>query len=154
MIEFRSGDLLKQDDLDIIIHQCNIHCIMEAGIAKQIAKKWPEVLEADKRTKAGDIKKLGSWTEATLDNGLVVINMYSQKDFGTDKCQTDYNAMEKALSDIKDEYDVGIVDELKIGIPYNIGCGLAGGNWNKVKNILNKVFSSSKTIKLIIVRLP
>ena len=32
-------------------------------------------------------------------------------------------------------------NNLTIAIPYKIGCGIANGDWNKVRKIIEKVFS-------------
>jgi len=81
-IEFRKGNLLEQDDIEVIIHQCNCFNCMGAGIAKSITKKWPEVQDADDRTKRGDVDKLGTYTAAVVneqtDSQKTVINLYSQ----------------------------------------------------------------------------
>ena len=42
MIELRDGDLLKQDDVQVIAHQVNCKGAMNSGIAKQIREKYPD----------------------------------------------------------------------------------------------------------------
>lgn len=45
------GDLVQMADqgqFDCIVHGCNCFRTMGAGIARQIAQKWPEAAEADR----------------------------------------------------------------------------------------------------------
>jgi len=68
--------------------------------------------------------------------------LFSQYDYGTDKQQTDYAAMEEGLNKLK--YILNYVDEYRfydeIAFPHSIGCGLAGGNWDIVQSLIFKVF--------------
>ena len=59
------GDLIKfaqEGKFDVIVHGCNSFCRMGSGIAPQMKNAFPGVWLADSETKAGDIKKLGSYT--------------------------------------------------------------------------------------------
>jgi hypothetical protein len=40
-------------------------------------------------------------------------------------------------------------DGFKLGIPYGIGCGLGGGNWQIVSSMLNVIFENSSTNLII-----
>ena len=55
--------------------------------------------------------------------------------------QTDYKAFAKGLKVIKDTYP-----NKSIAIPYKIGCGLAKGNWNKIKEIFNLAFPKKEIV--------
>ena len=59
--------------------------------------------------------------------------MFSQDKYGRDKRYTNYIAIEKAIKELRKIYpSENIIAE------YKIGCGLAGGNWNIVKEILER----------------
>ena len=45
--EYRHGDIFEQKDLDYIAHQCNCFHCMGGGIAYQVAKRFPNVRQAD-----------------------------------------------------------------------------------------------------------
>lgn len=135
------GDLIalaKAGLFDVIIHGCNCFNNMGSGIAKQIKKEFPEAWQADQETEKGSRDKLGDWTVAQYPEhqeypDLIVINLYTQFDYGYDgKDRLDYEALEYGFRWI-DEYYEG-----NVGIPL-IGCGLAGGDWSKVKEIINRV---------------
>jgi len=135
MIEQIYGDLLSSD-MQVIAHGCNCFHTMSAGIAKEIKIKYPQAFAADKATIYGDINKLGTYSRATITEiPLDIINCYTQHKFGTDKVHVDYDAIIKVMTKIKNDYSPAI----RIGFP-RIGCGLAGGDWDIVYSILDRVF--------------
>ena len=140
-------DITKDCNLDVIIHQCNCFHVMGGGVAFALANKWPEVYQADLCTIKGDKKKLGTYSCACIGNDkdheeLFVFNLYSQYTFGGD-FETDYQAMKKGLIDIfeylKRSDPIGH-DVWNVGIPYMIGCGLAGGDPVEVVNIIIEAY--------------
>lgn len=146
MISHRNGDLLEQTDLTHIAHQSNLCHVMGAGIAKAIADKWPRALEADKATAKGDKRKLGTFSFST--GKPVIINLYSQNQFGSGS--TDYFAMKTALESLKER--ISPIPGAKLGLPYGMGCGLAGGNWSTVSKIIEDVFGQAD-FECVIVKL-
>lgn len=148
MITHRTGNLLEQPDLTHIAHQCNLYHTFGAGLAKQIAEKFPRALMADKATKYGDSAKLGTYSYSF---GVPdIINLYCQVGFGPEA--TDYKAMQKAMEDLESLLKLQKIPS-KLGLPFYLGCGLAGGNWDTVLEIIRKVFKASP-IECVIVRLP
>jgi len=114
---------------------------MGSGIAKSIRAKWPEVYQADFFTPRGDKRKLGTFSKATVDDNKLVYNLYGQFKADASSRQLDYQAFEDALKAMRqDLIDLGIYKTCKLGLPYKIGCGLAGGDWTVVSEIINKVF--------------
>jgi len=140
-IENRQGDLLKQPDINVIVHIANLYHTFGAGIAKQIADKYPEAFEADKKTPHGNNSKLGSFSFAKTDDGKTVINGYAMEGLGVGKRQTNYEAIYRILDSKK---------ALVVGIPKFLGCGLAGGDWKIVNAMIESIFLDSK-VKLVIV---
>lgn len=151
------GDLVeraKQGHYTHIIHGCNCNNVMGAGIAPQIAKAFEGVLEADENfhVPVGDKERLGdysySWSELAADveggypargsNWVCVVNLYTQ--FGTGgrrigEPDVDYNAIEEGFKILNTLLGDG---DYKVGIPM-IGAGLAGGDWVKIEEIINRV---------------
>lgn len=146
----RRIDLFKMVDsgqADIIMHGCNCFCTMGSGVAKLVKEKYPEAYEADKATESGDRNKLGTYTYAQYTKNtstskgrrIYVINAYTQYDYGRDgKCRFEYEAFEKIMKDVDDKFRGRI-----IAMPW-IGCGLAGGDKNKVREILNRTVKHCK----------
>jgi O-acetyl-ADP-ribose deacetylase (regulator of RNase III) len=128
-------------DAQSLIHQANCHCRMASGIARTINQLYPEAVAADNATIVGDTKKLGTFSKATGKDGKIIYNLYGQYFYGTDSRKTNYEAFYTGLSAIH-------TDLLKKGlqsasIPYNIGCGLAGGSWKIVSAIIEEVWENS-----------
>lgn len=137
--------------LDVVVHCANCFHVMGGGIAKSIREQWPQAYEADLQTQYGDIRKLGDFSVAkgTADSGkpFSIINLYGQYDFGADKqCYLHYGALSTALHKIANLYK-----GKTIGLPYGIGCGLAGGDWPTVNQIINEELHG---MSFRIVRLP
>lgn len=142
-------DITEYKTLDAIIHQCNCFHVMGGGVAKALSQKWPQVLQADLLTIRGDQAKMGTFSCAWIndvDVDLLVFNLYSQFDFGCDKCQTSYQHLENGLYNIFNMFKRNKKVDRKwlIGIPWLIGCGLAGGDINQVLNIIYKTFKQTQ----------
>lgn len=152
MIEERTGDIFKQDDIDIIVHQANCLCAMHSGIAAAIRQFYPEAVEADNKTKKGDPNKLGTYSLAKGQDGKYIVNLYSQFSMGGGKRHTDYNAMVTGLEKLRHVISNSSNDYV-IGIPYKIGSGLGGGDWKVVKAIIYSVFEDTD-IKVVICARP
>jgi len=106
------GDLIKlalEGKFDVIIHGCNCFCTMGAGIAKDIKSEFPEAYEADLKTEKGNKDKLGTYSNAIIDE-----------------------AIRSVFKKIKSNYP-----GRKIGYP-KIGAGLAGGDWNIISEIIEE----------------
>lgn len=149
------GDLIKMAQrakFDVIAHGCNCFCQMGAGIAPQMAKafscndstKYPgeSTSYPDRR---GDMSKLGnietySWfvfDEEGNRRRLDVVNAYTQYKYGRnhkdgDKNPVDYAAIEMCMKKMNYRFK-----GKHIGLP-KIGAGLAGGDWEKIKGIIQK----------------
>lgn len=131
------GDLLESD-CTTIMHQANCFKTMGAGIAKSIAEKYPEAYLADKSLPLSPTQRLGKFSYAKAKDRKTVVNLYGQHGYGQG-IQTDYDSLESAIHQFftKARKDSSVNLE-KVGVPYKIGCGLAGGDWDIVKSILNR----------------
>lgn len=136
-------DLLKSN-CNIIMHQANCFSTMGAGIAKQIKEKFPEAYKADLDDPRTPKEKLGSFSCAICDNDkLIVINLYGQYNYGSNPhtCYTDYVALTTAIRSAIEAIKSSSRDmkDIKIGLPYKMGCALAGGHWPTVVGILENI---------------
>ena len=147
----KEGDLLESN-LDILAHQSNCMGVMGAGIALSIKNKYPKVFSQYKQvtnsykdkkqlmgrclliSEEGKIIKLDNRIEN--NNVKIIANLFGQYSYGKG-LQTDYQALKKALLELK---KFAQNNNLSIGIPYGIGCGNAGGDWNIVEGIIEDVF--------------
>lgn len=135
-IVYKKGDVLDSDE-SVIVHGCNCFNTMGSGIARQIRKQYPKAYNIDQKTVRGDISKLGTFTHSLNENmngdAVFVVNAYTQHRYGRDKVYADYDAIEDVFVKICEWFPHKV-----IALP-KIGCGLAGGSWEVVSEILERV---------------
>lgn len=130
---YQNGDLINLAEsgyFDVIVHGCNCFHTMGAGIALQIVKKYPEIAKLDKKTKYGDIDKLGKILIYNTGK-YTIVNAYTQYHYGKG-LQVDYYAIQQVFKKIKEMFS-----GKRIGYP-KIGAGLAGGNWYTISSIIDE----------------
>ena len=116
MVRIIKGDL-TQSSAKYICHQVNCQGVMGSGVAKQIRGKWPEVFDKYKQA---------------------IINIFGQLKFGRDgQRYTNFEALCRGCREIANNVSPGDT----IAMPYKIGCGLGGGDWGRVMDMLTDVFS-------------
>jgi O-acetyl-ADP-ribose deacetylase (regulator of RNase III) len=149
------GDLIvlaKEGMFDVISHGCNCLSNMGAGIAPQMAKAFG-VDKFEMELWGESIEKLGCidyetfvlgkntiWNLLDADNKqnepeLVVVNSYTQYRYGKNHADgvskpLDYEALTLCMRKINH-----IFKGKHIGLP-KIGAGLAGGDWERIKQII------------------
>ena len=154
------GDLIElalAGNFDVISHGCNCHCVMGAGIAPKMATSFGcDEFKMENNNSCGDVNKLGTidyelklvhdkvaYSEKSENlmlnknleyKRLYVVNSYTQFGFGSKskKPPVDYEAIRLCLRKIN-----SIFEGFHIGLP-QIGCGLAGGDWDIVKKIIQE----------------
>ena len=144
MIIHLQGNLLESD-CDVIGHQCNCQMAYGAGIALQIKLKYPKAYQVFLSDDRKPEDKLGKYTIYDNLKDKTIFNLYGQLDCGYGKVFTDYQALRHALAGMmqwvilsESIYEI----KLKVGLPYKIGCGLAGGDWEIVEKIIEEISNS------------
>jgi|SRR6478736_1567031 len=154
MIISRIGNLLQDDKVNVIVHQCNCHHIMGGGIARIISQLYPEAKDADLKTPYGDPEKMGSYSHARTKDGKVIVNVYSQFRTSSGERETSYDALTIALTKLEASLrNSSNGTKYVLGVPYGLGSDLARGSWTVVRAIIESVFAKSP-IEMHIVRLP
>lgn len=144
----------------VIVHSVN--CIGGVGgLAGAIARKWPKNAEEYRshvRNQKLPIMLLGSVFEVNVAHNVIVANLFGQNKVGTNQRQTEYSAIIAGFKRIANttfygndkipdysnhEYYLSKLTLNDIYIPYKIGCGLGGADWNIVEEIINKTFEKS-----------
>lgn len=140
LIFYVKGDLLKSD-CDVIAHQANCFSTMGSGIAYHIKKKYPEAYQADKEFPLKPKERLGQYSIATVggEDGKqrYIVNLYGQYMFGGGERHTNYEALGSALELMMSHIEGS--NDIKVGVPYKMGCGLGGGDWDFVESILDQI---------------
>ena len=138
-------------NFDVIAHGCNCFCAQKSGIASAMSNVFgsgnPKYYKLEGLEYRGDKSKLGKiegypydlnepaevYVERVTNRDVVhVVNCYTQYSCGTDKVYVDYDVLRSCMRQLNDDYF-----GLEIGLP-RIGCGLAGGDWNIVKKIIEE----------------
>lgn len=146
-----NGDLIKlalEGNFDVIVHGCNCRSTMGAGIAVDMAKtfgcdKFPMELQGPSILKLGniDFKSFPRGTYKYDYTELYVVNAYTQNMYGKNHMDgitapVDYEAITLCMRKMNVEFR-----GKHIGLPL-IGAGLAGGDWEKIKNIIKTELSN------------
>lgn len=154
------GDLIelaKEGKFDVISHGANCFCMMGAGIAVAMKNSFSaDKFELEAKRYRGDYNKLGQidyepvnrktgkvintledlftadidsdlLTDNRIEHSVIVVNSYTQFDGGSN---LDYTALRMCLKKINFMFK-----GRSIGLPL-IGCGIAGGDWNIVKQLI------------------
>lgn len=124
----------------IIVHQVNCRRVMGAGLALQIRRKYPKHFEEYRRAEP----RLGGSLFTEMAPDLYVAGVYGQDGFGTGQRQTDYDMLRNGLMEVA---ALARGTCLPVYIPYQIGCGLAGGNWEVVAYIIESVLPEATVVR-------
>jgi hypothetical protein len=112
---------------------------MGAGIALQVYNNYSQAWMADQLTTVGDKQKLGTYTFAVEphvyypERKVTIVNAYTQYRYTSYEVDVDYGAVHQVLNSICEDFDNEIFSLPKIG------CGLAGGDWAIIMEILMEI---------------
>lgn len=147
-------DMAENGDFDIIVQGCNCFNAMGAGLAPQIAKRYPHAEEVDSETRKGNIGKLGNYTvswSSYYDETMKpfkIFNAYTQyvtSQQGEDVFE--YESFAVILRKLAHEYG-----RHRFGLPY-IGMGLAGGDKKRIlamiEDFAKKVSAQGGSVTLV-----
>lgn len=151
--------LALNGQFDVIGHCTNAQCVMGGGVAVPMREvfRCNEYPMEDVSTR-GDVNKLGQidWGIHGIKDGeltgnyaykllpeegyVAVVNMYGQYHYGMNHLDgvskpLDYEALTLCMRKMNK-----IFKGMRIGFPYVIGCGLAGGVKNVVIEIIKREF--------------
>jgi len=141
-LDLMRGDLLDAKE-DLIVHQVN--CVSKGtchGLAKQLFTKFPQSDCYSRRAANG--------IPGTTEILGRVASLTGQFGSGDSKTAADSHEQrekwfKKALEDLASQ---GKAKGIKsVAMPWQIGCGIGGGNWDKYKALVEE-FSASSGIKV------
>ena len=148
MIKFEQGDILDPK-YKIFCHQVNCKGVMGAGLARQIRSKYPEVYKDYELRCQSRHDNLGSCIFSYTNDNRLCISMFAQNRYGHGEQFTDYGAFSNCLKHIKD-FATYALEDFVIAFPYKIGCGLAGGDWNIIYEMLKELSQEIKQDVIIV----
>ena len=136
IVEGNLIDAYLEGSVDVMMHICNTQGRMGSGIAKEVRERIPKAYENYIYEHAHVELQLGEYTS----DGLGCFNLNAQKNYGYDnKMYINYAALGHCLHDIYNHIFFHYADhgkDIKIGIPYLMGAGLAGGDFSIVSEIV------------------
>lgn len=149
-IEYLKGNaitpIVKDDAISVICHCCNTIGKWGKGFVVSLATHYPEAKKAYYQYLrcVGNEHALGKCCIASVGKNLMVANVFGQERiYPTSDGQIPliYQALEDGLKTCKTIMQA-------MNLPFTIhmpriGCGLAGGKWDIVEDIINRVFSEA-----------
>lgn len=138
-------DILTVTGGAVICHQVNCLRVMGAGLALQIKKKFPYVFTAYVEKEDWELGDCQIVKAKYFDEKRrFVANIAGQFNTGNQN-MTDVDSLRRGLRVARDFADA---NRLQLYIPYMIGCGLAGGDWDEVSKMIGETTPNAVICKL------
>jgi hypothetical protein len=132
-------------DKGIICHQVNCQGVMGVGLAFDIKRKYPEVYKKYRQS-CNEVDKsselLGTNYNVSINDNLIICNMFAQDYYGRDKRYTDYVAFEECLKILLSSILCHNINKL-VYFPYKIGCNNAGGDWDIISKLIEQYITEA-----------
>lgn len=148
-IIYIKGDITKPISSKgiVIAHIVNDIGLMGSGVAKAIYEKWPDVrklylkwfeaegLNEEQSFRLGNTQFVLVEGHESLEPGIIVANMIAQHSIMSlgEKKPIRYDALDECLKDV---YQFCIDNKMSLHMP-KIGSLRAGGDWNKIHDIIS-----------------
>ena len=139
-IKYVKGDVTNPYQVEgrkILVHVCNDIGLAGAGVIVAIKRKWPEAIKEYQRWfRSRKGFELGRVQFIKVEDDIVVCNMIGQKGVRSRGNQKPirYSAIEDCLGKV---CEGALRNEATIICP-RFGCGLAGGSWNRIEEIIEE----------------
>ena len=148
------GNLLNVTD-GLIVHQVNTAGAMGAGVALGVKGRWPDVYEEYRafvhERGAGSPSLLGLVQIEQATDQLYVANLFGQHLKGPKGSRrTSYDATVDGWKRVAAwlRTPAGQSTGGKVSAPYNMGCGLGGGDWGVYSAIVDAILPGVTFYKL------
>lgn len=143
--------LVNNGEAHFVVHCCNTLGVMGAGIAKQVVNAWGEQANYKRLCKLHKSNFLG---DIAIDNNAIAL--VAQLRVGTDQRQVNYGAMSKCLLRLAQETNKMFAlnpnkEIVKVVIPKYMGCGLAGGDWEIIYELIQFYLEGRSWLQVTIV---
>ena len=145
MIQYYKGDVLSaldtsETETKVLIHICNNKGGWGKGFVTSLSKKWKEPEKFYRNCfNLNHQNKLGDIQQCCPVKNVYVVNMIVQNGYKSifNKCPLDYDALTVCLKKTSDWLIYMGMRSPSIYCP-KIGTGLAGGDWDIIKPILEE----------------
>lgn len=147
-IQYITGDATdpkpQQNELSIIVHICNDIGAWGAGFVLALSKRW-DLPESEYRSNKPYI--LGNIQLIPVESNIIVCNLIGQHGIYKGKYKLPpirYEAVRDGLTNLANKIkQLEHTNNITVHMP-RIGCGLAGGNWAIVEDIIIKTLINNK----------
>lgn len=146
MIEYKSGDILKED-AEALINTVNCVGVMGRGIALQFKKVFPENFKNYAAACKQEVVQPGRmfvYETGLLTNPRYIINFPTKRHWRGKSRMEDINAGLKALVEVIHQYNIR-----SIAIP-PLGSGLGGLDWADVKPCIEAALKPLTEVQVVI----
>lgn len=146
MIEYKSGDILKQN-AEAIINTVNCVGVMGRGIALQFKKEFPENFNAYAAAcNNGEVQPGRMFVFATglLTYPRFIINFPTKRHWRGKSRMEDIESGLQALVEVIHQYNIR-----SVALP-PLGCGLGGLDWNVVKPRIEAALAPLADVRVIV----
>lgn len=129
MIKIINKNIIFADE-QIIAHQVNCKGVMGSGVAKAIKEAYPEAFTEYKKfcNSSSNSKDLLGCVQYVVIPRVkkIIVNLFAQDGYGRDKRYTNYESIEDCFRALFRK------SRMPIAMPYGIGCGRGGGDWDNI----------------------
>lgn len=139
MVKIVEGNLLDAAE-KILAHQVNCKGIMGGGVAFQLKKRFPGLSYSYNTfcfSNNYNPEFLLGECQLVHHGDKIIANLFGQDGTSRAKCMTQYDKLRKCLENLN---RYCMTTGFSVAMPYGIGCGLAGGDWNIVYPMICEVF--------------
>lgn len=133
---------------NVIMHCCNDIGVWGAGFVLAISEKWPEPEQAYRLWAESKWNfELGRCQLVQVEDSTYVANLIGQRGVGfKNGPPIRYEFLKLAMKEIRGKiasrFRLNLLSDSNFAIHApRLGCGLAGGNWTCIEEIINEVFS-------------
>ncbi|WP_316789613.1 macro domain-containing protein [Pedobacter frigoris] len=142
-IEYKNGDATKPENKGnkIIVHVCNDIGGWGKGFVMAISKRWKEPERSYRDWfKTKDNFVLGQVQFVQVEAELWVANLIGQHKINKDEQGNAPIRYEAILSGLDKVGEYALENNMTVHMP-RIGCGLAGGTWDKIEPIIQSTLT-------------
>ena len=154
-IQIKNANLLDATE-DYICHQCNCVTTTPYGLSAQIFQKFPYANTYVQRKLNPGLRNFArpdtQSVPGTIDVIGNVINLYAQ--YGPGKPNGFNDSYEQRKSWFRQCLaQIAALSPKSLAVPYQIGCGLAGGVWSEYEAMLNEFVQNNAGVKVVLYKL-
>ncbi len=148
-IHIIDGDILKTK-AEYIAHQCNCITDRAGGLAYTLFIKYPFANDYREEVKR-DPGRINIHVSSVFPHAI--INMFAQYYPGSSGRNDSKTSRLAWFQSCLDEIATYCPSDAKIAMPWKIGCGLAGGNWDKYYALIEKFARDNPKMTVFLHRL-